>query len=230
MRRSGEEELSALRRQCEKAGVHELVERVRHWQGLARSERNARAAKRTHDLDCVERVSTRCLVHLGQERTREGNIELAHDGVKRTDVERADVDLDKAVTGEGSAELVDDRAVEPCAAREQNADRLAAQAPGRVGERTSGGRVQPLHVVDGDESRRRRVAERAQHAQDGNANCMCVRDRPLGLFEHECMRERGALAGGKRREHPVEHRIEQIAETGEAERGLALSRLCLQDA
>ena len=94
MRRGREQEVAALGRQREQAAVDEVVQRVRHGERLAGLDRDARAPEHADDLERVERVSARRLVHLREERARERDPEmLLDDVVQRRDVERADVDL-----------------------------------------------------------------------------------------------------------------------------------------
>ena len=149
MRRRGDQEVAALGRQGEQATVDEVVEGVGYRQGLPGLDGHARARERAHDLERVEGVSARGLMHLRQQRSRQRDVEVGlHDLVQRREIERADVQVAAA---RGAPQLVDERALEARAAREQDTDVLALESSRGIRERPRGRRVEPLHVVDGDE-------------------------------------------------------------------------------
>jgi hypothetical protein len=96
------QEVAALRWKREQAIVDEIVESLRYGQRLARIDGNARAAKRADDLQRVERVSSRNLVHFGRKRTRKRDAEvLVDDTLESDDIEWPYVDLREAIP-EGS--------------------------------------------------------------------------------------------------------------------------------
>ena len=91
-------------------------------------------------------------MHLRQKGSRESDAEMRlHDLVQSGRIERPDVEVAVATCAGVSPQLVQQRALKSRAAGEQDADALGPQSPRRVRKRRSGGRVEPLHVVDGDE-------------------------------------------------------------------------------
>ena len=106
-------------------------------------------------------------------------------------------------------------------APKQNPDRFVAQATDGEGEGKSGGRVQPLDVIDSDEDRTgpgqapERVAERDR---DG----VVVRRSLLRLVAQERNPQRALLWGGEGGEGTFLGRLEQVADPRVGERGLRI--------
>jgi hypothetical protein len=96
------------------------------------------------------------------------------------------------------------------------------QPAGSECERSLGGRVEPLHVVDGDEYRAA-LRERSEHPDEAG------RDRPrvgalVRLAPQQRRRERPLLHGRQRTAAILEHVADEIGERGEREPSLALGR------
>ena len=168
-------------------------------------------------------------MHLRQEGARERDTELRVDDLmQRCEFERADVKFAVLLGARRPPQLVQKRALESGAARDQDADVLASESTRRVGECGRSRGVEPLHVIDRNEQLTI-ARERSQCVEKRDPGRMCVRRRPLDLLEDERSRERRALSNRKRRERLVEDTVEKVAETGEAESHLALGGFRLQD-
>ena len=224
----GEQELTACLGQREQAPEDEIVQRVRHWQGLPALDRDSGSLEHPHDLERVERIPVRCLMHLRESRARERDTELLeHHMVERTDVERPYIDVTEPHGGQRSRQLSDQEALEQNAAREKDPDALGSETSCRVGESGRRCRVQPLHVVDGDDQRPL-LGEGAQRVQDCDADGVWVGRQALVVVQHQCAGERSFLSDGQWSQRFVENLVQQVADPGEAERRLALGRHCLQ--
>ena len=82
------------------AVVYERVEGLRNRQRLTSLDRGADSLQHTDDLERVERVAARGVVHLRGERPRQHGAEMAlDDAVQRPCVERPHRQLGKAVRG-----------------------------------------------------------------------------------------------------------------------------------
>jgi len=227
---SREQVVTALRRKRKQPSVHELVKRLRHRQRLPGLDGDALSLQCSHDLERVERVPPRRHVHLGEKGPRKRYSKVVvHNVVERTQVDGTDLDVGEALRRKRTRELGQQRALQRNAPRDQDADALGTQPPRGVAERSGGGCVEPLDVVDGDEDRGR-LGKRAQRAENGNSDGALVEGRPIVLLEHERTGQGTALGIGKRRECLVEYRVEEIAYPRERQRGLALRRTRLEDA
>ena len=189
----GKQVLATLRRKCQQSFVDERAQRLRQGQRLTRLDGDSRAAQHAHDLEGVERVPARRLVNLREQGTRQRDSEVLVDhAVQRAHLERPDVHVAEAIGAERAPQLDDERALERSPAREQQSDRLAAQASRAVRERGGRRGVEPLRVVDGDEQRRL-GRERPQGVERGDADRTPVWRRPLGVLQHQRERERAPL-------------------------------------
>ena len=93
--------------------MHELVEGLRNGKRLARLDRDVRPFQHANDLERVERVSARGLMHLRKERTRKHDPEmLLHDPVQSRYLHRADLDVRAPLAGKRATKLGQQRAVE----------------------------------------------------------------------------------------------------------------------
>ena len=100
MRRGRQEEVSTLVGKGQDAVVYERVEGLRNRQRLTSLDRGADSLQHTDDLERVERVAARGVVHLRGERPRQHGAEMAlDDAVQRPCVERPHRQLGKAVRG-----------------------------------------------------------------------------------------------------------------------------------
>ncbi len=108
-------------------------------------------------------------------------------------------------------------------ARDEKQNRFVEQPS--YGELESGrrGRVEPLHVVDRNQQWLG-LCERAQAGQNRDANRPRIRRPPPGLGKQERYLERAAPWRRHRRQHLVEHAVEQVAETGMSEAALGPRR------
>jgi mannose-6-phosphate isomerase-like protein (cupin superfamily) len=150
------------------------------------------------------------------------------DLMQRTRIERAYLERHEAV-GSRAPEIVDDGTLESCSACEQHADVLVPQAPHRVRERPGGRRVEPLHIVDGDEHRSC-TREASQDVEKCDAGGMGIRRGPLDVLQDESPRERRPLAGCEGVQCVLEHGVEEIAEPRKAQPDLGLRGLRPQHA
>ena len=150
--------------------MHQILQRLRDGQRLACLDRDSRALQHSNDLERVERIPAGRLVHLGEKgpRKRDSKV-VVHDMVERSQVDGTDLDAGVALRRKRARELGQQRALQRNPSRGQDADALGTQPPRGVAERSGGGCVEPLDVVDGDEDRRR-LGERAQRAENGNSD------------------------------------------------------------
>ena len=220
--RCGQQEVAALGREGEQPVVHEVVERLWHRERLPRLDRDTFPPKRADDLERVERVAAGRAVNLDEQRARKRDPEIAlHDPVERRGIERADRELGEPPRRKRPAELRGEQALERGAAREEHADELVPQPPGRVHQRARRRGVEPLGVVHRDHEGTvgREPAERVEHR---HADGVRIGHRALVVAEQESARERPSLRRRERREGVVEHRVQEVAEAGERERDLPL--------
>ena len=230
MRRCGEQELAALRRQCEQASVDEVVQRLGDRQGLPSIHGDAASLQVADDLEGVERVAAGRVAHFVENRPRQHQSQVGlHDAMQRAGVEWTHIDLRDAVAGQRTSELAEEVAFESRTAREEHADALGLQSSARVGEACGRGRVEPLDVIDRDDDGAI-VGERTQRRQERETDRVGVRWRSFVVTEEERARKRAALLRRQGRERQVEHGVQQIADAGEREGRLALGRTGSEDA
>src|SRR6476469_4449333 len=91
VRGSRDEKVPARLGQCQKTPVDEIVERVGHRQWPARLHGRLGALEHPNDLERIEGVSSRGIVHLRQQRTRKRDAQvLLDDLVQGGGLEAAD--------------------------------------------------------------------------------------------------------------------------------------------
>ena len=219
----GREQIVAARlRKGEHAPVHELVKRVRHGQSVTRLHGDARTLEHPHELERIERVASRGLMDLGEQRPWERDPELLqHDAMESAQFERAYLDLAEAIGRKRPAHLRHDGALRSFTLGEQETDRLERQPSRGVRESSRRGSIEPLDVVHRNELRPG-LGKRPKRIQDGHAHRARIRGCAFDLLEDEGAGERAPLSRWQRSKRFVENGIEKIAEPGEAERHLAL--------
>ena len=113
----------------------------------------------------------------------------------------------------------------PSPGRRATRSRTGSASNRRTCELESGrrGRVEPLHVVDRNQQWLG-LCERAQAGQNRDANRPRIRRPPPGLGKQERNLERAPPWRRHRRQHLVEHALEQVAETGMSEAALGHRR------
>ena len=232
VRGGGEEEVAALGREREQAGVDELVQRLRHRQRLTRLDRDARASEHPDDLERVERVSAGGAVHLGEKRAGQRDAEVVLDDVmQRTEIERARPStVVKRPSGKRPSELVDERrsrAPTGATGARRPAPRAAASP------RTRGPPKTPRRATGRRPPRRRPAAARparAAHPSSATPTACGSGGGPSSSSSTSARESARLCPAGSGCQRLVEHGIEQVADAGERERRLALGRHGLEHA
>ena len=238
-------------RKCGDPRADELLERLGDRERLQRVDVGVEDAG---ELEREERIAARPLVDAKQRLAREGRAEpVAQESVESTGAQRSDGHSPDAIAGKL---LLDPRrrrlVTEP--AREQQEHSIRIHPAQRKGKCAGGRRVEPLHVVHGDENG---VAfaeklEEAAHrdgertAIDGFVRSLVEEQRDLerapprrcqsgqkvdGFLEQiaEPRVSKTALGFGRSRHEHAHASRTSARDAGEPERGLADSRLALED-
>ena len=208
--------------------MHELVQRLRDRQGLARLDGDVGALQHAHDLERVERIPAGRFVDFREQRSRERRSELPlHHPSECERVERADVDAREPLSNGRPQQLIQKRALGARASRQEKADRLGPKTSHGVREAGRRRVVEPLRVVDRDQHRPL-LGKQPEGAQQRDAEDARLDRRPLLVADGERARQRLPLHGRKWGQRHVEHRVEEVANAGERQRRLTLHRLRLQ--
>ena len=165
--------------------------------GCPASTEMPRALQRANDLEGVERVPARRLVHLVEKRSRQheargvpgrrGAGRWRRAGRPRGRVKRS--------PGSAAAKLVARSSRVPAAARGATPTRSARSRRAANASAAGRRRVEPLDVVDRNDDGSL-VGERAQRVQQRDTDRVRVRWRALVVLEHERARERPSLPPG----------------------------------
>jgi hypothetical protein len=146
----------------------------------------------------------------------------AYESPERVSVERPDEEASDRLGRERPVKCERHVGLGP-PAREEEADRLAAQAPGGELQRARRRSVEPLEVVESDYEGSR-GGERSEHPEDAERDCSRKRRRSLIIDLQECDLESPALRNGQLGGRRIGNLLEQVAERGEGELGLRLDR------
>ena len=138
-----------------------------------------------------------------------------------TETERADRQPLDAVGLERRLELRGRRSFVR-AAGQQNVDGLVAHPPQRKRQHARRRRVEPLDVINGKHDRRL-GSESLQCATDCNAKRARIR-AGIGILDEERDLERAPPRCRQRRQHALEHVLEEVTETGVSKPSLRLGR------
>ena len=130
--------------------------------------------------------------------------------------ERPERELVESLLGEGAIEL--ERRSRPRAPSEgrQQADRLLAQASKRDLEHAGRGRVEPLHIVEGDEHGAS-LGQSAQHIEHGQPDRVRIGSHVARLGQEQRDLERPPPRRHERGRRLLEDGSEQLREPGERE-------------
>ena len=210
---------SRCRRQLVEACANQSLERLRNTQRLRGVDVRAQSPG---ELERVERVPTGRLVHAQEGRACERQPEVCLEKlVNGTEAQRADVQPLHAVVTDRPLEVRRLRTFAE-ATGEQQEDRPIAQPPQREGERARRGRIEPLDVVDREDNRPlgSENLERTPNRDTERARVEAVRI----FLDEECHLERVAPGRRQRRQHVLEHVLEQVAEAGVCQPSFRFSR------
>ena len=142
-------------RKRREASPEQLLEVVRHRESFARVRTGTLALQSPRDLQGVERVPTRDLVELGDERSGEGRSEMiAKQSTEFLLRYRPHRHASHRHPIEGLRQLDRDLQTGPC--RGEDADPLILQTTNGEPQYASRRRIDPLDVVDGEDERSRR--------------------------------------------------------------------------
>ena len=109
-----------------------------------------------------------------------------------------------------------------CACAREEAHRLRSQAPQGELEHGRGGRVEPLHIVDGDDDGRR-SREGAEDVEQSEADGALVGGLRAGVLEQQRDPEGVLARRPERRQRALVDTAEQVGKTRERDRRLSLN-------
>lgn len=205
-RRGGEQDILGPRRQSVQAVLDQPPEVVRDREGLCRPGVRISSEQGSGELKGEEGVASRRPVEPHQTGTGErgaqpGPYELVQGGqAERTDPNPVEPPLQHGpVETERNRNL---RLVLNSHGREDS-DRLGLQAANGELEHPGRGRIEPLHVVHGNDHRPR-LREGSKRAQGRHRDRPRVRWSAFGQHPKECHLKRPALGFGKGRGHLVQ--------------------------
>ena len=189
---------------------------------------DARSLKHAHDLERVERIAARAVVHLGEQRSRERHPEvLVDDAVQARRLERADVDARVALGRERAQQLVD-----AASSRGPSGARAAGRRArrGTVAPRTRAlrptTRSSHCDVVDGDEDGLVAGSATRSAFRSATPTACASGGGPSSSSRTSARDSARRCPAGSGCERLVEHRIEEIAEPREADSVVSLSTGC----
>ena len=200
----------------------ELLEAGRQRQRPAHGRVRRRRVERPRDLQREERVAARGVGHSREQGARQRRSEPTVDEVVELGQrERPRHDALDAALRKRPREP-ERQLLAACRSASQEQAEPSRQPAGRERERSLGGRVEPLHVVDSDEHRAA-LRERREHPDEAR------RDRPrvgalVRLAPQQRRRQRPLLHGRQRIAQALEHVADEIGKRGEGEPSLALGR------
>jgi hypothetical protein len=212
-----------LRREIGESHAEERTQGAGNGEGLSPAERDVVLRETPGQLDGEVRVATGRGLQLPKRGWPKMDVEAgAYESSKRVTVERPDEEASDCLGRERLVKCERHVGLGP-AAREDEADRLGAQAP--CGELQGARRrsVEPLEVVDSDYEGSG-GGERSEHAEDAERDCSRKRRRSLGIDLQECDLESPALWNGQLGGRRIGNLLEQVAERSEGELGLRLDR------
>ena len=142
--------------------------------------------------------------------------------VQRTHTQRTDHQPPQPLGVETALHLDRYRQTGPITDREQHTHRLLAQPSQGDLQDTSRSGVQPLHVIDGHQHRRS-LGQDAHHIEHGQPNRMHIRRCDLTRLDEQQRHLQGtAPRSHQQRHHVIEHRRQQLRQTGKRQRCLSL--------
>ena len=212
-----------LRREIGESHAEERTQGAGNGEGLSRAERDVALREAPGQLDGEVRVATGRGLQLPKRGWPEMDVEAgAYESPERVTVERPDEEASDRLGRERLVKCERHVGLGP-AAREDEADRLATQAPGGELQGARRRSVEPLEVVESDYEGSR-GGERSEHPEDAERDCSRKRRRSLGIDLQECDLESPALRNGQLGGRRIGNLLEQVAERGEGELGLRLDR------
>jgi hypothetical protein len=218
--RCEQQALARARRKSIEACAHESLQRCGNVQRLHGVDV---PTQNPGELERVERVSARDLMHTQKRRPRERPAEpCLQEAVCGAETEGADRQPLNALALDRPIELRRLRSF-PKATGEQQEDRLLAHPPQGKRQHARRGRIEPLEVVDSEHERGLR-SQNVQRAPDGHAECARIRAIG-GILDEERHFERAAPRRRQRRQHTLERVLEEVAEAGVGKASLHLRRL-----
>ena len=208
-------------REAAEAGAHERLER--HGQPLARLQVQRPGLHRAAQLEREERVPAGQLVHVMEDRARGHPVESAlQEALHGAEAERGKGEALEAIGGGRTVEVQRGRRLPRRAQREQQADAVVRQPPRGEGEHCRRGPVEPLHVVDSHDERRR-TGEHPQRGQRGERDGLRVGCLPAAVGHQEGDLERVPQWAGKLVQE-FGTGAEEVSERRVGEAGLRLGR------
>ena len=181
---TGSRDLANVFRQRRQPSGDESGERRRNRQPLTRARASARLLERAPELERVERIPARRLVKLDKRRTRKRDAEaVAQQPMRRADTQRAELQPPQLLARQRAIEPERSCFVAAAPACDENRGRPGRKPTQRERKHGRGRRVEPLHVVDGDEPRRAPVLIEELEQRVGDRPL--IRRRPLDLFQQQ---------------------------------------------
>jgi len=228
--RDHERDLARLSRKAGEPLPEQLMQRRRHRQRVSSDEWNVPRDQRPPELEREKRIATRDPLQLGERRAQELPLQARpQQPVDRRQIERTERDPRDATGIEGRLESERKRIPGSGPLREQEANRLLAQAPRRERKRVRRRRIEPLHVVDRNDKLAclRKPTKDAEEAQRDGPTKQRTATRFASQERHL---ERVALRLGKPRQHIIVDVLQEITQGRERQRDLGLDRPAAQHA
>jgi hypothetical protein len=228
-RRHDEHDLARLVGKACEPPAKQLVQGRGERERVPRGNRHIPFDKGPTELEREVRVAVRGPLQLGERRAEELVIEARlKELVEVIHAERAEPQSGDAARVERGFEPQGISVRASGSPREEEPDRLSAEAPGGERERIGRRCVEPLNVVDRDDELallRKPAQDSEQSERDGSTE-ECA---PVRLAPEERHLERLALRLGKAGQHRLGHVLKQVAEGGEGQRDLGLDGSAAQD-
>ena len=226
--RRQEQDVLRLGRDRLDAIVEQVAKVVGDRERFSRRRLPVDRSHRPHDLEAEQRVAARGLVDLDQDRPGEAPVGAFMDQPREhVQGERSHVQPGQTLTERRrEVERIGDPFGDPQGREHRDGLGLQTSQDERQGVR--GRRVDPLHVVDG-EQHRSLVREQPERTQDRHGNGVTVRAPVVALRAEQGHLQRPALGSRELIGHMLEAFVQQIGEGGVGERRLRLPRTARQD-